>query len=300
MPRLIRDAQIGKYLDFALTLRRYTAFGEDAANFFDGTHFRKVFSVNNGLYLLELRPEHGGVWLALHPEVPADHEAWRIAQQLSRKLLGLDFDIAGFYAFAAQEPVLDNLVQRYTGFRPTLTPDPFEMLVTSISAQQINLRFAFTVRSRLIREFGARVDGDTGTYYAFPQPETLAAVPVQTYREMQFSARKAEYIIEVARKFASGDLNPAELAELPEARLYATLTAIRGIGRWTVDWFLARHLGRGTAFPAGDLGVRKAVEKFYFHGRQTPEHELRRFAEQWGPHTNLAVHYLLLGWLDRL
>ena len=73
------------------------------------------------------------------------------------------------------------------------------------------------------------------------------------------------------------------------------LTAVRGFGRWTAEWFLARHLGRGDVCAAGDLAVRRAFEHFFNRGRALDEASVRRRAARWGSHQNLAVHYLLAG-----
>src|SRR5439155_892404 len=107
-----------------------------------------------------------------------------------RKLLGLEFDLDSFAACATTEPVLARLVPALAGFRPPLAPDPFETLVTSISAQQVSLFSAFAVRNRLITAFGVR-----GAHaYAFPEPERLASASEDELVAVGFSRRKAEYI----------------------------------------------------------------------------------------------------------
>src|SRR5262249_59268467 len=70
-----------------------------------------------------------------------------------RRLLGLDLDLAGFYRMAKGDPALAALIEPLYGLRPTLAPTPFEMLVGSITAQQVNLSFAFACRARLVRRF---------------------------------------------------------------------------------------------------------------------------------------------------
>lgn len=281
-------------IDLGLTLRRYIAFGEDAANLFDGTIFRKVFDFGDALYLLTLFEQPDGIVLQIEPETK-DTAIWREAEKIARKLLGLDSQLEAFYQFSQNDPVLAALTKKFTGARPTLSATPFEMLVTSITAQQINLQFAYTTRSRLIREYGKKLNLNGQTYFAFPLPETLTNVRVENLREMQFSTRKAGYIIDLSKAIVSGDLNLEVLENLPDDEISEKLTGLRGIGRWTVDWFLARYLGRGHAFPAGDLGVRKAVEHYYFDGEKLAEEKLREFAGRWGEFTNLVVHYLLLG-----
>jgi DNA-3-methyladenine glycosylase II len=292
MPRSI--VATGDHLNYALTLRRYQAFGEDAANYFDGTNFRKVFPEAGKYFLLSLHELNGGVVLKIKP--PTQSKAvWQAAEHISRKILGLDFPLEVFYDFAQRDSILHGLTQKFQGLRPTLTANPFEMLVTSITAQQINLRFAFAVRSRLIRRYGERLSIDGQTYFAFPTPEKLARVKVSSLRRLQFTEKKSEYIIGLAKAVCDGRLDLETLSRLSDEEISEKLLALRGIGRWSVDWFLARGLGRGHAFPAGDLGVRKAVQYFYFNGQEKSEEELRGFAQRWGEFANLAVHYLLMG-----
>ena len=174
-------------------------------------------------------------------------------------------------------------------------PTPFEMLVGAITAQQVNLAFAVTTRGRLVRRFGRPVQLRGQTVHAFPEPALLARAKVRELRTMQFSTRKAEYVIGLARLVKSGQLDWERLAALSNEEVIARLTGVRGLGRWTAEWFLARALGRGDVCPAGDLAVRKAFAYFYARGRSLSDRAIRRRAGQWGPHQNLAVHYLLAG-----
>jgi DNA-3-methyladenine glycosylase II len=88
---------------------------------------------------------------------------------------------------------------------------------------------------------------------------------------------------------ARAELDLDRLAALPDEEVKARLTALRGIGEWSADWFLARYLGRPHAWPAGDLGLRKAVLAFY------PETtDVRAAAARFHPFENLSAHFLLL------
>lgn len=292
MPKFI--VATGDHLNSPLTLRRFQAYGDDAANYFDGNLFCKVFKCGDKHFLLSLQELQGSIHLNLKPNTKSP-QIWQQAERLARKILGLDFPLKKFYQFAKTDTVLHELMQKFRGFRPTLAPDPFEMMVTSISAQQINLQFAFTVRSRLVRRYGEKLVVDGQTYFAFPTPEKLARVKVSSLRQLQFTEKKAEYIIGLAKAIRDGQLDLETLAQKSDEEIAEKLIALRGIGRWTVDWFLARHLGRGHAFPAGDLGVRKAVQHFYFNGKEKSEDELRKFSQRWGEFANLATHYLLTG-----
>jgi DNA-3-methyladenine glycosylase II len=198
-----------------------------------------------------------------------------------RRYLGAPFDLDAFSAFAATEPVLASLVDGLRGFRPPLAPDPYETLVTSITAQQISLHAAFAVRNRFIQAFGQRFKHA----YSFPTRERMASAEPAELLPLGFSRRKAEYVVGVARS----DLDLDGLAALPDDEVTAELTALPGIGEWTADWFLARHLARPEAWPAGDLGLRKAV--LHYCG----EEDTRAAGQRFAGHKNLAAHYLLTG-----
>jgi DNA-3-methyladenine glycosylase II len=218
-----------------------------------------------------------------------------VAVAETRQILGLDLDVAGFYRTAGADRVLALLVPRLYGLRPTLTPRPFEMLVGSVCAQQVNLTFAFALRRRLVERFGTPVEVGGLTVYGFPDPAPMARARVADLRAMQFTTRKAEYIIGLAREVESGALDLDGMVGRTNDEVIEALTAVRGFGRWSAEWFLARGLGRGDVCPAGDLGVQKAFSHFYHRGRPVGEQAIRRRARRWGPHQNLAVHYLLAG-----
>jgi DNA-3-methyladenine glycosylase II len=284
-------------LAFDLTLQRYRLWGIDPANVYADGAFHRVARAGATAVPFRLtasgsvdRPVVTATFAA--PDTP---ERRRAVRTEARCLLGLDADLEGFYARATGDPVLARLVEPLFGLRPSVTPDPFEMLVGAISAQQVNLTFAFATRARLVRCFGEPWTIDGVTVLAFPSAEAVASADVATLREMQFSTRKAEYLIGLAEAVASGKLDLAGLAHLPDDEVIERLTALRGLGRWTAEWFLARGLGRPDVCPAGDLGVRRAVEALCFRGRACDTARVRRRALAWRPYRSLAVHYLLAG-----
>ena len=253
--------------DFTLSLDRFTFWGVDRANVWhDGGLHRVV-----GGREVRITPAPGGVHVQ-----PFDGAV----ELVVRKLLGLELELGPFHAFAQREPVLAEAVKRFPGFRPPLAPDPFEALVSSITAQQVSLHAAFAIRSRLIDRYG-----EPGEHaVAFPTRERIALADEDELRALGFSSRKAEYVLGVARE----ELDFDELAQLPDDEVKARLTSLRGLGEWSADWFLARHLARPEAWPAGDLGLRKAVLAFY------PDvTDVRAAGERFRPFQNLSAHYLL-------
>jgi DNA-3-methyladenine glycosylase II len=207
---------------------------------------------------------------------------------VARALVGADFELELFYKWAEDDEVLRELVARLAGFRPPLAPDPYEALVSAITAQQVSLFSAFAIRNRMLERFGERAVHA----YAFPTRERMAGAREEELTELGFSRRKAEYVLGVAR----ADIDFEALRNLSDDEVKANLTAVRGLGEWTADWFLARFLARPHAWPAGDLGLVKAVSAFYEGGRKLSVAEVRAFADRFEPFQNLSAHYLLTGY----
>jgi 3-methyladenine DNA glycosylase/8-oxoguanine DNA glycosylase len=255
--------------DFALSTERFRAFGIDRANLWHEGGLHRVIAGRE----VRIEAAPGGVEVEPHDQ--------EIESEVLT-LLGAPFDLDGFNAWETEDEVLVRLRPLLAGFRPPLAPDPFESLVTSITAQQVSLHSAFAIRSRLIERYG-----EPGTLaFAFPTRERLARANEDELIALGFSGRKAEYVLGLARS----DLDLYALAALPDDEVKARLVSLRGLGEWTADWFLARHLARPHAWPAGDLGLRKAVAAFY---GEVPD--LRSLAARFHPFENLTAHYLLTG-----
>jgi DNA-3-methyladenine glycosylase II len=253
--------------DFELSTERFRVFGPDLANLWHENGLHRAVAGRE----VRILAASGGVDVE-----PLDDETLPVVETL----LGRVFDLPPFVEWATSQPVLDELVPRLSGFRPPLAPDPFESLVTSITAQQVSLFAAFAIRNRFIERFGVRV----GLAYAFPLRERIAAATEEEVVSIGFSRRKAEYVIGLARD----EIDLDALAVLEDDEIRARLTAIRGLGPWTAEWFLARHLGRPRAWPAGDLVLRKAADLFY--GCDVTE-----LGPRLDPFQNLSAHYLLTG-----
>lgn len=206
--------------------------------------------------------------------------------------LGVDIDPAPLTDLARRDSAIAELVARFPGHRPPLVSDPFESIVTSVTAQQVNLTWALTTRRRLTETFGTSHELAGTAVYSFPTAEALAEVDPGIIRDMQFTTRKAEYIVGIAQAAAGGWLEG--LHDRSNGGVIEHLTALRGVGRWTAEWLLARCLGRPDVIAAGDLGVRKAVSFSYRRSDHIlSEDVVRDIAEPWGNATNLVVHLLL-------
>jgi DNA-3-methyladenine glycosylase II len=253
--------------DFGLSLDRFTFWGVDRANVWHDGGLHRVVDGR------EVRISAAAQGVDVEP---LDDRI----EPVVRKLLGLELELPPFHAYAQGDPVLAQAVRRFPGYRPPLAPDPFEALVSSITAQQVSLHSAFAVRSRFIERFGVPAE----LAVAFPTRERVAEASEDDLTALGFSRRKAEYVLGIARAGLDFD----ELESLPDEEVKARLTALRGIGEWSADWFLGRYLGRPEAWPAGDLALRKAVLALY------PDvTDVRAASVRFHPFQNLSAHYLL-------
>lgn len=186
---------------------------------------------------------------------------------------------AAFSELRRADPMLARLDARYRGFRPVLQLNLLGALIRCISAQQVNLRWASETRRRLAERFGDRHTVAGATVYSVSAERLASAAPAEI-RALQFTNRKAEYIVAVAQAIASGQVSLERLAALSDAAVIDELVALRGIGVWTAEWILARTLGRPRVV-AGDLGVRKAVGIAYRKGVIPSEDEVRDLTAHW-------------------
>lgn len=172
----------------------------------------------------------------------------------------LERDIAPFYQLLQKNKTLGYMAKDFAGFRLISIHDLYEALCWSIIGQQINLNFAYTLKRRLVEQYGQRLEVDGQSLYIFPRPEVLQYVSVEALRAQQFSVRKAEYILLVSKMFADGSISRqmVQACASYEAQVQL-LTAIRGIGVWTANYALMKTLKQLQAIPYGDVGLLNAL-----------------------------------------
>lgn len=187
---------------------------------------------------------------------------------------------------ARTDAAIERLSRAYPGLAPVLVPDPLSALVRSISAQQVNLRWAAEIRRRLGQRFGRRHELEGEALYELDRA-ALARATDSELRALQLTTAKSRAVIACARAVVEGRLERAELERLGDDELIERLTLLPGIGRWSAEWFLARTLGRPRVV-AGDLGVRKAVARLYGLQVLPGEADVRQLTAHWGAAASVA------------
>lgn len=276
-------------LDVAASVERFRRWGDDLLDRWDGDT------------LIRTTPHAGGaVPYACAPIGTVARPRLRVSvadpahEPIAAAALHRMFVVAPGDTFAelvARDSVIARLDAAFPGVRPIVQTDGVAAIVRSISAQQVNLAWAATTRRRLAQHAGRRHTIGSYEVYSLPVVQ-LATCTVEALRGLQFTTRKAEYLVDIAQRVAAGTLDLDALATAADDEIIAQLTAIRGIGRWTAEWYLARTLGRPIVV-SGDLGVRKAIGAAYLGGALPDECQVRELTAHWGGAACLAQELVL-------
>ena len=271
-------------LDVAASLEMFRRAGDDGIDRWDGTTLVRTVQVAGRVvaYAMTTRGTVAAPRVAIATDRTDDLET--VTQIVQRTFVADEAEALA--QLRAMDPVIAALDQRYPGLRPVRQFDLLGALLRSISAQQINLEFATMTRRRLAEAFGQRFVVDGFEAWRL-DAAVLAGLRVADLRALQFSNRKAEYIIGAAQAIAAGEVSLPLLDQLSDDEVISRLTALRGIGLWTAEWLLARTLGRPRVV-AGDLGVRKAIGILYLDGALPSEADVREATAHWGNAAGIA------------
>lgn len=209
-----------------------------------------------------------------------------------RDWFDLETDLQPFYAMVKADPLLSPVVSDFSGLRLMGIPDLFEALSWGIIGQQINLKFAYTLKRRLVERFGRSVSAEEERYWLFPDPQDIASLDVSDLTPLQLTTRKAEYLIGVAKLIAEGKLSKESLAQQDLVTATRTLVGIRGIGPWTAHYVLMRCLRHPSAFPIDDVGLHNAIKHVLQLEKKPSKQEIARLASSWTGWEAYATFYL--------
>ena len=181
---------------------------------------------------------------------------------------------------AKRDRVMKRLIPRFGDACLQSRGDAFVTLSRSIVGQQISVKAAQSVWNR---------------FEALPKrltPAHVLKLKVDDMRAAGLSARKVEYLVDLALKFDAGAVHVKSWEEMDDEAIIAELVAIRGIGRWTAEMFLMFHLLRPNVLPLDDVGLINGISLNYFSGEPVSRSEAREVAEAWAPWRSVATWYM--------
>jgi DNA-3-methyladenine glycosylase II len=185
---------------------------------------------------------------------------------------------------ARRDRVMKKLIPRFGEARLQSRGDAFTTLARSIVGQQISVRAAQSVWDRFI----AMVPSPSVRL----APDAVLSLDVPAMRGAGLSARKVEYLRDLAQHFDGGMVHVRQWQQMDDDAIIDELVAIRGIGRWTADMFLIFYLMRPNVMPLDDLGLIKGISINYFSGEPVTRAEAREVGEAWAPFKSVATWYV--------
>jgi DNA-3-methyladenine glycosylase II len=179
-----------------------------------------------------------------------------------------------------RDRVMKKLIPQHSGVSLQSRGDAFVTLARSIVGQQISVKAAQSVWDR---------------FAVLPKkllPAQVLKLKVDDMRAAGLSARKVEYLVDLALHFANDQVHVNAWADMDDEAIIAELVAIRGIGRWTAEMFLIFHLMRPNVLPLDDVGLQNGISRCYFSGEPVSRSEIREVAATWAPFCSVATWYI--------
>ena len=179
-----------------------------------------------------------------------------------------------------RDRVMKKLIPQHAGVSLQSRGDAFVTLARSIVGQQISVKAAQSVWDR---------------FAVLPKkmlPAQVLKLKVDDMRAAGLSARKVEYLVDLALHFANDQVHVNAWADMDDEAIIAELVAIRGIGRWTAEMFLIFHLMPPNVLPLDDVGLQNGISRCYFSGEPVSRSEIREVAATWAPFCSVATWYI--------
>ena len=183
-------------------------------------------------------------------------------------------------SLAKDDPVMATIIAACGDEALASRGDPFGTLLRSIVGQQISVKAADSIWNR----FAALLPDAS--------PTVVLASDTSLLRTCGLSARKVDYIGDLAQHFADGRIRPERWPTMSDTEIIAELSAVRGIGVWTAEMFLIFNQLRPDVFPLDDIGLQKAVARHYCAGERPTRQQLAALGERWHPWRSVATWYL--------
>ncbi len=247
----------------------------------DGNKIWKALLTEEGAAVLELSLEGDGVWARIEAERKLGRASLAFLHGAALKMLGLNNETAPFEtrhaAFAAPR----------RGLRLPNIPTGFDGLAWGIIGQQINVKFASSLRSEIIRMAGEKI----GAMRAHPTPERVANMSVAGLNKRRFSRSKAAYLVGAAEAVAKGKLDVENLPRGSAMAAEKKLTALHGVGTWTARYTMLRG-GFADAAPVGDSALATALQRLHHLPERPDQDAVKRLMAAFSPYRSLATMHL--------
>lgn len=206
--------------------------------------------------------------------------------------LDVQRDLTDFNKICKKDKLLKNICQRNKGLRLIGVPSFLEAISWAIIGQQINLTFAYTLKKRLVENFGQKIHFKGKDFYLFPSAKIISKLTEDDLRPLQFSRSKIKYLTGVAKAIDAGEVSKTMLLQLSYEEAKVKLIEYKGVGNWTADYVLMKCLRCPDAFPITDVGIHNAIKKELNLEAKPSIESIEEMAENWNGWKSYATFYL--------
>ncbi|WP_291636223.1 DNA glycosylase [Clostridium sp.] len=258
----------------------------------DEDEFYKLLKIEDVFVLINISRAIKKLKVTFVNQVPTKWVREQVAKYVW-DMFDLATDLTPFYKLAEDDSIIKLLIDNYKGLRIVKINDMFETICWAIIGQQINLKFAYTLKKRLVEAYGEKMLYDNEWYFLFPTPQAISKLEVLDLKPLQFTTRKAEYIIGIANLFNDGIIKKEELAlEVDYEKLKNRLLSIRGVGNWTADYTILKCFDLNDAFPIADVGIHNALKGILGLDKKPTIDEIKKLSVNWRGWEAYATFYL--------
>lgn len=283
--------------NFELSTKIFSVGDPQIQRYENGSYWQ-VIKLNKRLILVTVissgtidEPE---LCVTLKPDNELNKKDLVLASEMISAIFNLNSHLRNFYDDVKEDPIMSKLTGELKGLTSPSTPTIFEAIVSSIIEQQISLKAARSIETRMTKNYGEKLKMEDNIFYGFPSPETLSKLKSGDLRRCGLSFRKAEYVIGLAKLIESDKLDLDKFKTMDAPDIIRELLKIRGIGVWTAELAVLRGMHRLDVVPADDLGLKRIVSNYYTNGEPISGDELRKIANNWGKWSGLAAFYLII------
>lgn len=278
---------------FNLVSSLYSRFPIQCVDLYDKGLYERALEIDGKIHLIRVKSIGTVDKPRLLIDVLPDPKNKRAILEKIKWMLGIDYDLSSFYKIARKDKRFYWVITKLYGLSAPKTPSVFEALIIAITEQQIALPVAVALRQGLVMKYGKCINIEGKKYYTFPSPESLAKAKPEDIRKLRFSSRKSEYMVDISKLVANKDIDLESMKDWITDRIMETLTKIRGVGPWTVEYMMCRGMGRYDALPASDIGLRAGATAYLDKKERISETEVRNLLKPFDKYRGFAAFYLI-------
>lgn len=285
--------EIPKDFSFSECLAFLNRSDNECLHSVEGNRLRKFLKIHNKLYLIEISMNGKRHLQIEFLNKQPDKLAEAYVTEFVKEWFDMNYDIKPFYSIAEKDVLLKDLVHEFHGLRLVGIPDFFEAVCWAIIGQHINLGLAYSMKRKFVEVFGEALRYENKTYWLFPDAEDIAKLNPDELMLFQFTRKKAEYLIGVANKIVTGELNIDELTHMKNFdEVRNRLVKIKGIGNWSANYVLMKYFHFPQAFPIEDVGLHNAIKQRLNLSYKPAIEKIKELAFNWCGYEAYATFYL--------